>query len=180
MPGVADWTGKPTRTALWRVQPDQLFEQQSKTGLNCDDWLAQQVVLFDGRPISLKKIIQTVANYDGAHSVDVGRLATPEGHNPSKAAREPAPNILNAITIFGLRFLNLIVIEAALYLYQKLLDLDSLKHPQGKIGSFSLGFACEPEQAESLRPDWLRFQGTMMISFSGIPNQITHEIKAIG
>ena len=78
--------------------------------MNCDDWLGQQVVLFDGKGISLKEIIRTVVNYEGAHSIDVGRLATVEGEQPSKAATNPAPHILNAVTMFGITYAHLIVI----------------------------------------------------------------------
>ena len=87
LPGTADWTGIPSEDAPWRVHANQLFEENAGASLNCDNWLAQQVVLFDGKPISLKKMIQTVVNYDGAHSVDVGRLSTPEGHEPQEPRR---------------------------------------------------------------------------------------------
>lgn len=179
LPGTADWTGIPSEDAPWRVHVDQLFEENTGTRLNCDDWLAQQVVLFDGKSISLKKMIQTVVNYDGAHSVDVGCLFTPEGHIPSRASKDPAPHILNAVTFFGHRYFNLIVIECAMYLYKKLLGVESIKRPHGDIYVFSLCVICSPEQADSTRPDWARFQGTMPVTFSGTPSVITHSIKAV-
>ena len=179
LPGTADWTGIPSEDAPWRVHADQLFEENAGTSLNCDDWLAQQVVLFDGKSISLKKMIQTVVNYDGAHSVNVDRLATPEGHDPSRASKDPELHILNAVTFAGYRYFNLIVIECAMYLYKKLLDVESIQRPYGEIYVFSLCVICSPEQADSTRPDWARFQGSMMVRYSSTPSVITHSIKAV-
>ena len=179
LPGTADWTGIPSEDAPWRVHADQLFEENAGASLNCDDWLAQQVVLFDGKSISLKKMIQTVANYDGAHSVNVSRLSTPEGHDPSRASKDPEPHILNAVTFAGYRYFNLIVIECAMYLYNKLLDVESIQRPHGEIYVFSGCFICSPEQADSTRPDWARYQGSMIVSFSSTPSVITHSIKAV-
>ena len=179
LPGTANWTGIPSEDAPWRVHADQLFEENTGASLNCDDWLAQQVVLFDGKSISLKKIIQTVVNYDGAHSVDVGLLFTPEGNNPSRASKDSAPHILNAVTFAGYRYFNLIVIECAMYLYKKLLDVESIQRPHGDIYVFTPCVICLPEQAESTRPEWAQFQGTMSITFSGTPSVITLSIKAV-
>lgn len=53
LPGVADWTGVPSEDAPWTVSPNQLFQTDSGPALRCDDWLGQQVVLFDGNGISL-------------------------------------------------------------------------------------------------------------------------------
>ena len=82
------------------------------------------MVLFDGKGISLKEMIRTVVNFEGEHSINVGRLATVEGEKPSRAAANPAPHMLNAITFCGIRYADLIVIECALYLYGKLLKED--------------------------------------------------------
>ena len=179
LPGVADWTAVPSSEAPWPVNASQLFQQDPASRLSCDQWLGQQVVLFDKKPVSLKKMIQTVVNYDGAHSINVGRLSTPAGHTPSKAAKDPAPHILNAVTFSGHRYLDLIVIECAMYVYEKLLHAEPITRPLGDIYSFGFGVTCSPEQAESHRPDWATFQGTMMVSFSGVPTVVSHEIKAV-
>ena len=86
LPGAADWTGVPSKEAPWLVSADQLFQASAGSSLSCNEWLGQQVVLFDGKGISLKEMIRTVVNYDGAHSIDVGRLAVVEREMPSKAA----------------------------------------------------------------------------------------------
>ena len=179
LPGAADWTGVPSEEAPWLVSADQLFQTSAGSGLSCDEWLSQQVVLFDGKGISLKEMIRTVVNFEGAHSINVGRLATVEGEQASKAATNPAPHILNAVTVCGIRYAHLIVIECALYLYEKLLDESSIEQPSGDIYKVTLGVACSPEQAESSRPDWVKFQGGMMISFSDVPKVVHHKIKAV-
>ncbi len=178
LPGAADWRGVPSNEAPWQVKADQLFQANADFSLSCDEWLGQQVVLFDGKPISLKKMIQTVANYDGAHSINVSRLSAPEGAKLPTAAKDPALHILNAVTFFGHRYLNLVVIECALYLYEKLLYAKSIARPRGDIYTFSFVVVCLPEEAESPRPAWARFRGTMMVSFSGSPSVVSHKIRA--
>ena len=86
--------------APWPITADQLFRMSRATGLSCDEWLAQQVVMFDGKGISLKEMIQTVATLEGAHSIDVDRLSTVEGEEAPKAAKDPVPHILNAAAEF--------------------------------------------------------------------------------
>ena len=179
LPGAANWTAVPSEEEPWLIGSDQLFQSRAHSSLSCDDWLGQQVVLFDGKGISLKEIIRTVVNYEGAHSINVGRLATVEGEQPSKVATNPAPHILNAVTMFGIPYAHLIVIETALYLYEKLLTESSIAPPDVDIFQLTLGVACAPEQAESSQPDWLTFQGGMMISFSDRPNLIKHTIRAV-
>ncbi len=179
LPGAADWRGIPSEETPWLVSSDQLFQTSADASLSCDEWLGQQVVLFDGKGISLKEMIRTVVNFEGAHSINVGRLATFEGEELTKAAKNPAPHILNAVSVCGIRYAHLIVIECALYLYEKLLDENSIKQPSGDIFKVTFGVACSPEQAESPRPDWVKFQGWMMISFSGAPKVTSHKIRAV-
>lgn len=179
LPGAADWTGVPCEDSPWPVSPDQLFRTGEEPGLSCDEWLGQQVVLFDGKGISLKEMIRTVVNFEGAHSINVGRLATVEGEKPSRAAANPAPHILNAITFCDIRYADLIVIECALYLYGKLLKEDSIERPSGEIYMLTPCVACSPDQAESPSPNWVKYLGKMMISFSDAPGIKHYEIKAV-
>ena len=179
LPGVADWTGAPTEEKPWLVSADQLFDTSTNHCMNCDEWLGQQVVLFDGKGISLKELIQTVVNFEGAHSIDVGRLSVVEGEEDFAAAKKPALHILNSITICGIRYAHIIVIECALYLYEKLLDESSIKRPDGDIYTAILGVDLSAEQAKSAQPDWIEFQGNLMISFSGRPSIVQHKIKAV-
>ena len=179
LPGAADWTGVPCDESQWLVSPEQLFETAVAPALSCDEWLGQQVVLFDGKGISLKEIIRTVVNFEGAHSIDVGRLSTVEGEKLSGAGANPAPHILNAVTLFGIRYADMIVIECAVYLYEKLLKESSIPRPEGDVYVVTPGVTCPPEQAESACPNWMKFRGGMMISFSSAPKVIRHEIKAV-
>ena len=87
--------------------------------------------------------------------------------------------MLNAITFCGIRYADLIVIECALYLYRKLLKEDSIERPGGEIYMLTPAVACAPDQAESPHPDWVKYQGGMMISFSDASRVIRHEIKAV-
>ena len=118
-------------------------------------------------------------NFEGAHSIDVGRLAVIEGENASKAAINPAPHIVNAATVFGIRYAHLIVIECALYLYKKLLDEGSIERPHGETYALGLRAWCSPDQAESPDSDWLKFQGGTMISFSDVLEVVQHKIRAV-
>ena len=180
LPGAADWTGVPSEESPWPISPEQLFRKGAGPAMSCDDWLGQQVVLFDGKGISLREMIRTVVNFEGAHSIDVGRLAMVEGERKSRAAANPAPHILNAVSFCGVRYAHLVVIESALYLYEKLLGAGSIERPGGDIYTVTPAVACSPEQAASVRPDWVRFQGGMMVSFSPAPRMIRHRIRATG
>ena len=179
LPGAAGWAGVPSDEAPWLVSAAQLFDTGGGSGLSCDQWLGQQLVLFDDQGISLKEMIQTVANFEGAHSMDVGRLGTFEGEAVSRAAKNPALHILNAVSMCGIRYGHLIVIECALYLYEKLLEERSIDRPCDGIYRVSLGVECSPEQAESDRPDWVQFHGGMILSFFNHPKVIRHQIRAV-
>ena len=148
--------------------------------MDCDQWLSQQVVLFDNRGISLKEIIQTVVNFEAAHSVNTSRLASIGGVEPNTAARNPAPHILNAVTFCGIRFAHLVVIESAMYLYDALLDNKSVARPKGDLFRMKLGVGWEADQNEANTPRWASFQGTMMVAFHNAPTVIRHEIGPVG
>ena len=178
LPGAALWTGVPSEEEPWQVNHEQLFDMNARSGLGCDEWLGQQVVLFDGKGVSLKEIVRTVANYEGAHSINVGRLSAPEGEVPSQATKNPTPHLLNSMCLFGIPYLNLIVIESALHLYRRLLSEHSIQRPGGEIFIATPALVCAPDQAQSPQPDWLRFEGHLMVSFSPTPTVIRHSIRA--
>ena len=180
LPGAADWIGTPSERELWSLCAEQLFDTASTQTLSCDQWLGQHVVKFDERAISLKEIIRTVVNLEGAHAVNVARLADVEGQKPLKAARQTQLHLLNNITVFGIRYSHLIVIEAAMYLYERLLDETTIQRPVGDIYRVNPGFECPSDQATSARPDWLRFEGTMIMQFSNERRLTQHTIKPVG
>ncbi|MDE2676296.1 MAG: hypothetical protein OXI76_00160 [Gemmatimonadota bacterium] len=96
----------------------------------------------------------------------------------SRAMRDPNPHILNAVTFCGIRYAHLIVIECALYLYRKLLEVDTITRPSGDIYIVTPAVSCPPEEAESSRPGWVQFRGGMMLSFSGARKVVEHKIRA--
>ena len=180
LPGTADWIGTPSEKEPWRLGAKQLFDTDSTRAMSCDDWLGQQVVMFDGKGISLREIIRTVVNHEGAHALNVSRLLEVQESKPRRPPREAALHILNNITFFGIRYTHLIVIETALYLYERLLNETSIPRPSGDIYLVKPGFACPEEQARSSRPDWFRFDGTMVMVFSNEPKLTRHTIKPVG
>ena len=180
LPGTADWIGVPTPTEPWQICAEQLFDTGSTRALNYDDWLGQQIVLFDNRGISLKDIIRMVVTYEGAHAINVGRLSEVEGDKPSKPAKDPALHLLNNITLFGIRYSHLIVIESALYLYHSLLDEPSIQRPDGDIYQVIPAFVCHEDQASSPRPDWLRFEGSIMVTFATEAKSTRYTIRPVG
>ena len=180
LPGAIGWTGEPSDESPWKVAPEMLFRLDEKPGMNCDEWLGQQVVRFDNSGISLKEIAQTVVNYEGAHSLSTSRLATFEGEKPTKAARNPAPHILNALTFCGIRYAHLAVIESAMYLFDALIDNESVTRPKGDICSMRLGVACDVDRSVTDTPNWACFQGNMILAFGNARTVIRHEIRPVG
>ena len=130
--------------------------------------------------VSLEDLIQTVANFEAAHSVSTSRLATFGDEEPTKARRNPAPHILNAVTFGGVRYAHLVVIESAMYLYEALVDKKSVTRPKGDIYGMKLGFACDADQSQSETPNWASFAGTMMVAFRNAPKVTRHEIRPVG
>ena len=180
LPGMADWVEAPSEGRRWQVCPEQLFETNSERAMRCNDWLGQQVVMFDRKGITLEKLIRTVVNLDGAHAVNVGRLATVEGETPSKASQDPDIHILRNITFFGIGYAELVVVEVGLYLYWRLLDEPSIDSPRGEIYRVTPEFECPAEQAVSTKPPWLGFRGGTMVSFSPKPGIVRHTVRGVG
>ena len=175
--GMADWTDPPTEANPWRVSPDQLFDTHSKNDMNCSNWLGQQVVLFNKQGITLEKLIRTIANYEAAHAVNVGRLMSFEGKNPSKIQKDHNIHILRNITFFGLGYAELVIIEAGMYLYERLMKEASIKRP---IDSYILGtpaFECCPEDTTSRQPKWLSYRGMIMFDFSPQPGVVSYSVQ---
>lgn len=176
--GVADWVEAPSEDHRWKISADQLVDTTSERVMCCDDWLGQQVVLFDGKGISLEKLVRTVANLEGAHAVNVGRLFVVEGETSSSAIKEPHVHILRNIALFGIGYAELVVIEAALYLCDRLLEEPSIEPPSGGFYLVTPEFECLPEEALSTQPPWLRYRGDTIISFAANPGIVRHRVRA--
>ena len=60
LPGMANWVIQPDRQQLGAIRVEELFDLQSEPTLSCNAWLGQQLLLFDGKGISLKEVIRTI------------------------------------------------------------------------------------------------------------------------
>ena len=65
--------------------------------MSCSEWLGQQLVMFDNKGISLKEVISTVANYEGAHSIDASASIEWGKKKSSNHSKNPERHILNNI-----------------------------------------------------------------------------------
>ena len=176
--GMADWK-KGGNGTLWPVAADQLFDTDSDRAMSCDEWLGQQVVVIDGTGITLGKILRTIVNFQGAHSINLARLTTVQGEQPSRAAKEPHVHIVRNLSIAGVGYMDLIAVEAALYLYRLLLDEPSIDRPSGAIYSVVPTFTSPAvEDVQSANPSWLRYLGEMILTFSSNPGIEVHRIRA--
>lgn len=170
VPGFADWRGIPSMKRPWFVDAGQLFQNNPTPEMSCDEWLGQQVVQVNSKSICLREIIQTVANYDGAHSINTGRLFTPEGHEPSKASKKPEVHILNGMNLFYFRYLDVIVIECAIYILRKLIASAAIRNPFKEMYIAVPCIACTAGNEVTLsHPSWLHFVGTHTFGLSEKP-----------
>ena len=119
--GMVDWLGQPDDAHPWEIRPEGLFGSQ--VSLGCNAWLGQQLVLFDGRGITLKDVIRVTVNTEGAHSPPLDRVFVPEESEDEarfRVVKDGEIHVLSHITICGVRYSHAIVIQAALYLYEQL------------------------------------------------------------
>lgn len=155
---------------IWNLSHDQLFNINSRRTMTCYQWLGQQVVLCDQKGIALGKILRTVANLHGAHSVD--------GKEPSSDDKEPHVQIVRNLALFGLGYMDLIVIETAFYLHSLLLNQPAIEKPPGAIYNINLGFTSPPEDMSSKEPGWLTYLGGIRMLFGPNPGIEQHTIRA--
>ena len=181
LPGVASWTATPTKDRPWTMAPRELFELEGKEKLDCSGWLGQQLVMFDQRGITLKDVIRTVATYEGAHSINVSRLLQEEDQQAIGPFRYPERHILNNVTIFGMKYTHIVVIECALYLYEMLADGGHIERLGDEEWRLRPSFvALEEPGFFSAKPDWLGFAGGLILAIGTAEQSITHRIRAVG
>ena len=183
--GTASWTEVPTKETPWKVRPEELFDAHSNDIFNCDRWLGQRLVMFDNKGITLKDVIRTIANFEGAHSINVSRLLQIENEmdlKPKKnsPAKNPEIHILNNLKVCGIKYSHIIIIECALYLYKKLIENKELRSPEGEISLPTICLVLESsEDVFSNAPSWLAFDGELILSFGGTKRLISHRIRAV-
>ena len=181
LPGAISWTAPPTVDQPWTMAPGELFELEGKEKLDCNGWLGQQLVMFDQRGITLKDVIRTVATYEGAHSINVSRLLQAEGKQVRGPFRNPERHILDNVTVFGMKYTHIVVIECALYLYEMLADGGHIERLRGKEWRLRPSFVTtETDEFFSAKLDWLGFAGGVILSIGTGERSITHRIRAVG
>lgn len=154
----------------WNLSPDQLFNIKSRHAMTCSQWLGQQVVLCDQKGVTLGKILRTVANLDGAHSVD--------GKEPSSDDKEPHVQIVRNMALFGLGYMDIIALETALHLHSLLLNEPSIEKPDGAMCIINPSFTSPSEDMSSKEPWWLEYPGYMTLAFGSNPGVEQHTIRA--
>lgn len=179
LPGMADWLNQPTTDALWEIRPEGMFDSQLDQELECDQWLGQQVVIIDRRGITLKDIIRVTVNTEAAHSPPLERLSVPQGHEDRarfRVVKDSEIHILSHITVCGVRYSHVLVIQAAMYLYRELARHSKFRLSESDVGIPVFGF--KPEDVFSPNQSWLRFNGGLAISLRGTGQSVTHRIRA--
>lgn len=181
VPGAADWDSIPTFDNPWQIRASQLFDLDSPSDLDCANWLGQQLVMFDNRGVSLRDVIRVTANIEGAHSINASRFAQVEGERVPRYVADQNTLFLSSVTFGGTHYNHVIVVEAALYLYEKLIDSKAFERPEGEVVLPT--FCVFPETSDGLfaaNPKWLGFDGGFMISIGGGGQTISHRIRATG
>ena len=181
LPGAASWTATPTEDRPWTMAPKELFELEGKEKLDCSGWLGQQLVMFDQHGITLKDVIRTVATYEGAHSINVSRLLQEEGKQARGPFLHPERHILDNVTVFGMKYTHIVVIECALYLYEMLADGGHIERLGDKEWRLSPSFVTlEEDGFFSAKQGWLGFAGGLILAMGTAERSITHRIRAVG
>ena len=180
LPGAASWTEVPAPNGPWTMAPDELFDLGGTETLDCGAWLGQQLVMFDRRGITLKEVIRMVATFEGAHSINVSRLLQPKGEKSRGPFRYPERHILDNVTVFGVKYTHMIVIETALYLYEQLVGLGQVEQPGDEWRTRASFVAAEAEGFFEATPEWLGFAGGLILSLGGGGQSISHRIRAVG
>ena len=171
--GMVDWLSQPNDAHPWEIRTEGLFD--SKENLDCNNWLGQQLVLFDGRGITLKEVIRVTVNTEGAHSPPLERVFVVEDSEDKtrfRAVKDGEIHILSHITICGVRYSHAIVIQCALYLYQQLYKYTYQQPAAIPVFGFSPEGAFGPDQS------WLRFFGGLALTLGGAERFISFEIRA--
>ena len=179
LPGMVGWVHQPTTKSPWVIEMGELFELSSSSKLDCNNWLGQQLVLFDNRGITLKDVIRVTANSEGAHSAPVSDLSRVKGEEDrarSKIVKDRDIYILSRIEICRVRYSHAIVIETAFYLFIELARSISFEKPED---GWPIPLLCfTPNAVFSPDQKWLRFDGGLTLTLGGASQSISHIIRA--
>lgn len=181
LPGAAGWIAAPTEDQPWTVAPEELFDLDSQEKLDCSGWLGQQLVMFDRHGITLKDVIAMVATFEGTHSINVSRLLQPQQHRPKGPFKHPERHILDNVTVFGMKYTHIVVIECALYLYEMLASGGHIERLADEKWRLRPSFVTLDEGGFfSAKQDWLGFAGGLILATGTVERSITHRIRAVG
>ena len=179
LPGTMTWTDWPSDMEPWRIAASELFDNSSESQLTCDEWLGQQLVMFDNKGVSLSDILRVTANTEGAHSSGVSRLMSMPGEETRQGVREQRHHILSNVAVCGVKYNHIVVTACALYLFARIIDNKYFERPTGDI--FVPTICLVPEGAGNLldnSPQWLSFQGGLMLAIGTTAQPISHRIRA--
>lgn len=181
LPGAAGWTDAPTEDQSWTIAPEELFDLEGTEKLDCSRWLGQQLVMFDQRGITIKDVIRMVATFEGAHSINVSRLLQAAEEKPKGPYKHPERHILDNVTVFGMKYTHIVVIECALYLYEMLADGKHIERLADEKWRLRPSFVTLDEaEFFSAKQDWLGFAGGLILGPGTAERSITHKIRAVG
>lgn len=180
LPGMANWIEQPTPERPWQLGPDELFDLQSSSRLDCSNWLGQQLVLMNGRGVSLGEIVRVTANTEGAHSPPSIPLFHEEDQRDTRALRNSHVHLVNLLTVVGMNYNHVVVMETAQYLYAELLRNEFITHPSDRPRSvtmpgmsFNIGTPVFSEPG-----NWLGFAGSVSMGFGSQRREQVYQIKA--
>ena len=180
LPGAASWTSTPTEGQPWMLAPEELFTLDSQADLDCNRWLGQQLVMFDDHGITLKDVIRTVVTYEGAHAINASRLLKTESERFKGPCCDPEWHILDNITVFGMKYTHIVVIECALYLYEMLMDRGHVARLGDEEWRLRPSFVTlDADGFFSARQDWLVFAGGLIPAMGTAERKTTHRIRAV-
>ena len=183
LPGTASWLEQPRPESPWQVLPEDLFDLQLKSGLSCNRWLSQQLVKCGTRTISLGEVIREVVNKEGAHSPLAPPLMYQEGQEIDDVSvwlRGFEIHLLNHILLNGVSYSHLIVIETAIYLYERLVLLFLHRgQDEARVNHFLISFT-GPEEVFGRSGEWLTFSGGLILPFGGGHQSISYTVSALG
>ena len=176
LPGLTEWVHQPTEDDPWVIRAENLLDRTGTPTLDCDAWLGQQLVIFNGRGISLRKVLATTVNTEGAHSPPMDRLMKPEGQDDirDRMIADSDAYILGNLRVCGVHYNHAIVIEAALALYQQLAQNSFFERPPGYLNIPLFCFV--PEDVFSPNQKWLDFAGGLIVGGQG--QGLTYTVKA--
>ena len=143
--------------------------------------LAEELVMFDQREITLKDVIRMVATFEGAHSINVPRLLPAEDEKPEGPFKHPEWHKLNNITVIGMKYTHILVIEYALYLYEMLADRGHIERLADEKWRLRPSFVTLNEIGFfPVKRDRLGFAGVLIPAIGTAGRSMTHRICAVG